>query len=274
MLKQRIITAFVLLFAFLGALFLVSWEVFAFIIGAALGVGAWEWARLAGLHKTVAQIAFTLFVSVIAILIAVYSEWARNEQVFQTVMAVACGWWVFALVLVKSYPNTVVLWGSSFFRLLMGILVLIPAWLGCVYLRQQSSGAVLVLFVVFIVAAADIGAYFTGKAIGKTKLAPTVSPGKSWEGVGGGSVFAVVIALLFNFLFSANALLPLVLIAVPTALVSVVGDLLESMIKRHRGVKDSSQLLPGHGGVLDRIDGLVAAIPVFTLVFIFSDWHF
>ena len=131
----------------------------------------------------------------------------------------------------------------------------------------------MVLMVVLLVAAADIGAYFTGRAIGRRKLAPEVSPGKSWEGVAGGAVFAVLLAVTFNIILRGDAWLSLFIIVVPTALFSVVGDLLESMVKRYRGVKDSSHLLPGHGGVLDRIDGLVAAAPVFALAFMSSHWR-
>ncbi|MFL0809801.1 MAG: phosphatidate cytidylyltransferase [Agarilytica sp.] len=274
MLKQRVITAIILALAFLAALFLLPWNFFAAFIGAVLAVGAWEWAGLAGFKQPLARYGYVIVVAGLALLAGWVSDWAQNEQVFRSIMVVACVWWGVALLLIKSFPKSAVLWGARAVRLIMGVCVLLPAWLGSVYLRQQDAGAWLMLFVVFLVAAADIGAYFTGKAIGRTKLAYAVSPGKSWEGVGGGIVFAIVLALVFNFLLGADAILSLMLIAIPTSSISVVGDLLESMMKRYCGVKDSSQLLPGHGGVLDRIDGLVAAIPAFTLVYIFSHWHF
>jgi phosphatidate cytidylyltransferase len=123
---------------------------------------------------------------------------------------------------------------------------------------------------VLLVAAADIGAYFAGRRFGRRKLAPTVSPGKSWEGVVGGLAAVSLLAAIFALLRDVSLVLVLAL-ALPAALASVVGDLLESMLKRFRGIKDSGSILPGHGGVLDRIDGLVAAVPVFTLAIIIAN---
>jgi len=154
----------------------------------------------------------------------------------------------------------------------MGWLVLIPPWLACIYLKQSENGSWLILMLVLLVAAADIGAYFSGRALGKHKLAPRVSPGKTWEGVAGGLLFVFLVALLLKLSFGLREWQALMIVMLPAALVSVVGDLLESMLKRYRGIKDSSQLLPGHGGVLDRIDGLVAAAPVFSLSIMISGW--
>src|SRR5690606_33988289 len=137
-------------------------------------------------------------------------------------------------------------------RLLMGWFVLIPAWVGCIYLRHTPLGAWLVLMLVLIVAAADVGAYFSGRKFGQRKLAPNVSPGKSWEGVWGGLSFALLVGTLYYLAFNGQDWLSLLVVVAPAALVSVVGDLLESMVKRHRGVKDSGRLLPGHGGIFDR----------------------
>jgi phosphatidate cytidylyltransferase len=143
--------------------------------------------------------------------------------------------------------------------------VLLPCMIGLLFLHQQPSGIWLILWVAAIVSTADICAYFSGRAFGKHKLAKNVSPGKSWEGVIGGVLACVTLALLIAYFADKNVWLTL-LIVIPTAFSSVLGDLLESMIKRHRGIKDSGSILPGHGGVLDRIDGLTAAIPVFALM--------
>ena len=124
-----------------------------------------------------------------------------------------------------------------------------------------------------MVAAADIGAYFAGRTFGRLKLAPAISPGKTWEGVLGGAAFAAFFGVVFNLVLGGDQWLKVVIVVVPAVLVSVIGDLLESMVKRHRGVKDSSHVLPGHGGVLDRIDALLAAAPVFTLATMMTGWQ-
>jgi len=154
-------------------------------------------------------------------------------------------------------------------RLAMGLWVLLPTWVGFSVLRE--SGAAWLLFVLLLVWGADIGAYFVGRALGRHKLAPRVSPGKTWEGVAGGLMVTALLAIVFaswQSLGVAGGLMLMLATAVVT-LVSVLGDLLESMLKRHRGIKDSSQLLPGHGGVLDRVDSLTAAVPLFALL---SGW--
>lgn len=273
MLKERVITASVLAAGFLAALFLLPWLYFSIFMGAVLIVAAWEWAGLSALSGVVAKGGYIILVVAVAVLAAWYSAWAQNTETLKTILIVSCSWWAIALLWIQSFPSSAVLWGSVPVRLSMGILVLVPAWLGLMYLRYEPSGAWLVLFVVLLVAAADIGAYFTGRAFGRRKLAPQVSPGKSWEGVAGGAVFAIILAVLFNAFFESTEWASLLLIAIPTALVSVVGDLVESMVKRHRGVKDSGRILPGHGGILDRVDGLVAAIPVFSLAFMSGHWR-
>ena len=154
-------------------------------------------------------------------------------------------------------------------------MVLVPAWVSLVILRQSEHGIWLVFFIIVIVASADIGAYFAGRKFGSKKLAPSVSPGKSWEGVWGGIIVALVSGSLMVVCHDAYVMSPWILVLIlPTAMISVVGDLLESMLKRFRGIKDSGTLLPGHGGVLDRIDGLVASIPVFSLVYLASSAKF
>jgi phosphatidate cytidylyltransferase len=129
----------------------------------------------------------------------------------------------------------------------------------------------LILLIVAVVASADIGGYFTGRAWGKHKLKPAVSPGKTWEGFAGGVAANILLALVLWQVTGSNLVILLAII-LPTSLVSVLGDLLESMVKRHRGIKDSGALLPGHGGVLDRVDSLTAAAPVFALALLASGW--
>ena len=152
-------------------------------------------------------------------------------------------------------------------RLAIGVLVLSAAWLSLLKLKSLESGNAWLLLVLLIVWAADIGAYFSGKRWGKVKLAPNVSPGKTREGVYGGLVAVVVTSLVFalwNELTGA-AIVYLVLLSIIVGFVSVMGDLFESLLKRFTGIKDSGSILPGHGGVLDRIDSILAAAPFFCL---------
>ena len=222
MLKQRIITALVLLPFALGGFFLLNGTLFALFIGAVVSLGAWEWARLAGFTAQVQRVAYAALVA----------------------------------------------------TLLFGLLILLPAWQGLVLFKQWPEANWLILAVMVLVWGADIGAYFAGRRFGKRKLAPQVSPGKSWEGVFGGLLATLLICVgvaIYRDWSFASLLLGLIGTAV-VVLISVVGDLTESMFKRQSGVKDSSNLLPGHGGVLDRIDSLTAAIPVFAALLWLAGW--
>ncbi|EHY2961630.1 phosphatidate cytidylyltransferase, partial [Escherichia coli] len=188
-------------------------------------------------------------------------------------------WWVAAILLVVSYPNSANMWKNSvLLKLLFGILTIVPFYCGMMALRMLGystnsyTGAWWLLYVMLLVWAADSGAYAFGRLMGKHKMAPKVSPGKTLEGLVGGLITAGVVSWLFTR-FAPITEVPnhLLLISGIVVIVSVFGDLAESMFKRVSGIKDSSQLIPGHGGVLDRIDSLTAAIPVFAgLVFLVS----
>ncbi len=266
MLKDRVITAVVMAAVFIGILFFCPPLVFTGFVMLVTAVGAWEWANLCHLTNQRARALYTVaVVAVAAALMAMLylSQWLRVEQV----LVLSCAWWALALLWVQGYPTSSVLWRSVWARMIMGALVLVPAFLSLVHLRSFPEGHWYVIAVVLVVAAADIGAYFAGRRFGRHKLAPNVSPGKSWEGVVGGLVAVAVIGIFFA-LFRDVKVGVVLAVVLPAALVSVIGDLLESMLKRFRGVKDSGHILPGHGGVLDRIDGLVAAVPIFTLAVI------
>jgi phosphatidate cytidylyltransferase len=146
----------------------------------------------------------------------------------------------------------------------MGLAVLLPTAIALVYLRKLDGGEGLILLLILVVATADVGGYFVGRAFGKHKLALAVSPGKTWEGAAGGMVANLALVALLSYCFALDAVL-LACVIIPTSMVSVLGDLLESMLKRHAGYKDSGRVLPGHGGVLDRVDGITAAAPIFAL---------
>ena len=261
MLKQRIITAAWLVPLALLGLFGLEGGAFALFIAAIVLIAAWEWTNLAGLSAPVGRL---LGVAGLAALMALC--WVTGAvQAIWPLWLGALGWLV-NLYWVTGYPARGQQWQSSAMRLAMGLWVLLPTWVGFSMLRD--SGAVWLLFVLLLVWGADIGAYFVGRACGRRKLAPRVSPGKSWEGVAGGLAVTALLALgvaTWQGLGVSGGLLLLGITLVVT-LASVLGDLLESMLKRHRGIKDSSALLPGHGGVLDRVDSLTAAVPLFALL--------
>jgi phosphatidate cytidylyltransferase len=276
MLKQRVITAIILTIVFLAALFGLSPTHFPLFIGAVVLIGAWEWANLSSCGAVWQRLLYVGFIG--AILLAVCwaigmctAEQGLNLAVVKSLLIIACAWWALALLLVQGYPSSAILWGHPLLRLLMGVLVLVPTWLALVYVRFQPQGAWLVVMIAGIVAAADIGGYFTGRKFGKRKLAQAVSPGKTLEGFAGGLVSNLALGAVVAY-FSGSNICLLLAIVIPTSLFSVLGDLLESMVKRHAGVKDSGVILPGHGGILDRVDSITAAAPVFALALLASGW--
>jgi phosphatidate cytidylyltransferase len=268
MLKQRIITALILLPVALCGFFLLSGASFALFIGVVVSLGAWEWARLAGFAAQSARIAFAVFVAALLLLLYLMPGLAP------WVLVAALIWWALATWLVLTFPESSRYWSSALCKLSIGLLILLPAWQGLVLIKQWPLGNWLILAVMVLVWGADIGAYFSGKAFGKRKLAPKVSPGKSWEGVYGGLAASLLITLAVGISrdWSVAQLLFGLLGAAVVVFISVVGDLTESMFKRQSGIKDSSNLLPGHGGVLDRIDSLTAAIPVFAVLLWAAEW--
>ena len=270
MLKQRVITAVFLAVAFLAALYFLSPFHFTVLLAVVVCYGGWEWSNLAGLQSPISRFGY---VALLAALITGVGLLAGlpgpvESAVIQAITLSGFLWWLIAFALVKTYPKTIPLWEPVWVRALFGLCVLVPAWSAIALLMGSPQGGWLLLLVVALVALADIGAYFTGKAFGSNKLAPNVSPGKTWEGVLGGLLANLILAvLLLQFVEFRIAPWPwvLLLIMVPAAM-SVVGDLLESMLKRYRGIKDSGNILPGHGGILDRIDGLAVALPLFALI--------
>lgn len=268
MLKQRIITALILLPIALCGFFLLDGANFALFIGLVVTLGAWEWARLAGLIAQGLRVAYAVVVAGLLMLLHLMPELAP------WVLGVSVLWWALATWLVLTYPRTSELWASVACRLLIGLLVLLPAWQGLVLIKHWPLGNWLIMAVMVLVWGADIGAYFSGRAFGKRKLAPQVSPGKSWEGVYGGLALSLVITAVVGVTreWGAGELILGLFGAAVVVLVSVVGDLTESMFKRRSGIKDSSNLLPGHGGVLDRIDSLTAAIPLFAVLLWAANW--
>lgn len=285
MLLTRITTAIALVILFLASLFVVSADFFCLSIAVVILIAGWEWASLSEFDSFLNKsIYICLLASVLAVL-AFYaglifdgSTLISETAFFFGFFLAAAVFWLFAFLVLISYPRCEIILRNRYFRLLIGMLVLSFAWLALSYLRYQSQASFWVLYVVAVVAAADVGAYFFGKLFGKTKLAYRVSPGKSWEGLAGGLLFSqliVAITVGFNTAFFSLEL-PNLAVLLPVALfiaaVSVVGDLFESTLKRVAGLKDSGTILPGHGGVLDRIDGLTSALPIFCFIFLLLGW--
>jgi phosphatidate cytidylyltransferase len=188
---------------------------------------------------------------------------ARAQQMFQ----VAAALWAIIFLWVQGYPSSAILWAARPMLGLLGLLLLTFTWAAVASILHHESGQWLLLLAIAIIALADVGGYIAGNLLGKHKLAPIVSPGKTWEGFAGGMFFQLLLIVGLVTVLPDVVLSSLFILIIPVALYSVLGDLFESMLKRHSGVKDSSRLLPGHGGVLDRIDGIMAALPLFALLF-------
>ena len=256
MLRQRLITALLLGPVLLWVLLWSPDVVLQSVLVVVVLLGAWEWAQFCGLKHWGGRIAYAGALAV-AMWLAHRTGTGQGSQGTAHVLSVALVWWVLAFVWVALAPRRV----TPSLAAMAGVLALIPAWLALWQLSERRSSLLLMLILVF---AADIGAYFAGRAFGRVKLAPRVSPGKTWEGVIGGVLAASLVAVVASY-WLAMPVLPLVALGIATALISIIGDLTESMFKRHAGLKDSSGLLPGHGGILDRIDSVTAAAPLFAL---------
>jgi len=273
-LKQRIITALILAPLVLGGVFLLPPPYFGWFFALILALAAWEWANLSSFTTQVVRVTYAILIA--ALLIEVMPgldiTWVLSISVF---------WWIMATLLVLSYPESSKYWRHPWVSALLGLVVLLPMWKALVFIREARFVPLedfnilfLILYVLFLVWAADVGAYFSGKTWGKAKLAPNVSPGKSWAGAWGGVTASLILGFIAVYLMDLSLWMSLqfLVITMLTAMVSIIGDLTESMFKRTRGVKDSSALLPGHGGVLDRIDSLLAAIPVFVFLLLSIGW--
>lgn len=278
MLRQRIITGLVMVAGFLTAIVFVPLPGLAVIFGIIVVLGGWEWARMAGWQSSVSRGLYALVLA--AVLGGIYSYCdlgaSPEDSQVQPFLGLACLWWSVAMLWVKSYPASGALWGNMAMRSLMGLLILAPAWLAAVYLLSFARGGMLMVVMVLIVVTADIGAYFSGKSFGKHKLAAQVSPAKTWEGFWGGVLACLLLSFIGWYLLPVQkqhiGLISVVTVVLITAVASVVGDLTVSMVKRQSGIKDSGNILPGHGGILDRLDSLSAAAPVFALGLLMVEW--
>ncbi|WP_411991043.1 phosphatidate cytidylyltransferase [Agarivorans sp. DSG3-1] len=277
MLKQRIITALVLAPLALAAIFKLPLFALAVVFALVLVLAAREWARVVSKDNTKRAIFIVVFALVFGLsLWQLPLDSLAQSSWFSAMLSVSVIAWLSSLYLLATYPKAATFWhNSSLFKVIVGLIVLLPFFWSLIYLRSIDAtnplvGGAWVLYVLMLVWAADTGAYFAGKQFGKRKLAENVSPKKTIEGLLGGfgvAALVTITALYFLDIPEGKAWI-LVLASGFTVLASVVGDLVESMFKRQAGIKDSGSLLPGHGGLLDRIDSLTAAMPVFAFFFL------
>lgn len=269
MLKTRVLTACVLLVALAVGLLALPYYGFVLFISVVFLLAAGEWANMSGLMQRWQQCVYVSVMACVMYLLFVL-QGHREGAVLNTVLALSVFGWFFALIIVCRYP-VIKIPTHPLLLLLLGFWLLIPAWLSVLFVQPLVAHSGMVWLVIAVIAAADIGAYFSGRRFGCRKLAAQVSPNKTWEGFWGGvlanALLAIVLAVVLRWdvLRAVGFVVAMMLVSCA----SVLGDLFESMMKRERGIKDSSQLLPGHGGVLDRIDGWTAAVPVFTALYIF-----
>jgi phosphatidate cytidylyltransferase len=256
--KKRVTTAAVLVAILLAVLLWLPPIATVIALTLVLLAGTWEWSAFLKVSRAWQR---WLYVAVVAALLPLVWYFTRDQDGLKLVMQIAVVWWVVALGWVMFAPRLVTSWAAA----IAGVLALVPAWIALMRLRLDfERGAEWVLFALILVQVADIGAFFVGRRFGRTRLAPNVSPGKTWEGVIGGVLASAIVAIAGSSRFDVPLaqFLPLCLAVVGF---SIVGDLTESLLKRFAGLKDSGHVFPGHGGVMDRIDSVTGAAPVLFL---------
>jgi phosphatidate cytidylyltransferase len=257
--RTRVLTAVLLIPLMVGGVLLLPTPVLATVFLAITGWAAWEWAALSGIERTLGRAAYAALLGALAVG-SLYAD-------LPALMLAALAWWLMAAVWVLA-AGRAALAAPPWARALVGVAVLVPAWRALVSVHEMSPhGHLYLLFLLGLVWAADTAAFLVGRRWGRRKLAPRISPGKTWEGVWAallaGLAVSVVAAPVLGI--AAWEWPGLMLLGTATVAFAVLGDLLESLCKRAAGVKDSGNVLPGHGGVLDRVDSLTAAAPLFML---------
>lgn len=264
MLKQRILTAVPLAVLVLWGIFTQPAEIIFYALLLVVTIAGWEWARLSGVLNPFARALYALFIVAISYL---SNQWlAQYPQMLHGILSFSVVFWLLASYYMFSKGPRGLQSSVSWAKLLLGVLVLLPPIMALVYLREQSY--LWLLYGLSIVWVADIGAYFSGKRFGKTKLAVHLSPGKTKEGLYGAVFLTAVYSYLAGLFFELSliATFMLMIITVLTTYISVAGDLFFSLLKREQGLKDTGSILPGHGGILDRIDSLMSSAPFLALL--------
>jgi len=263
-LKQRILTAVVWVPLVLYLVLVANSLWLAGVVGLVVVLGAWEWCKIAGIESITGQILYVLFI----VLLLYFCFISRQAVWMPVIILIAVCWWLMAMVvLLGTQRQWFIFHVTTAIKAVIGLVILVPAWLSLLLLQDNGTpeGRSRLLLLLLIIWTADIAAYFSGRAWGKHTLASRISPGKTWEGAFGAIIASLLMTVGFIMINriqhdEISVYFVLGLIAVP---VSIIGDLFESLMKRAANLKDSGKLLPGHGGVLDRIDSLTAAGPVF-----------
>jgi phosphatidate cytidylyltransferase len=264
---------------FTAVLFFFNADAILFFSAIVILYAGWEWGNLAGLQFSYTKFLYCSFILVIIASLSFLMGADRSLSKFidtgKSILECLIPWWILVICWINSYPKGTIFWRNPLVRGIIGLLILIPVWLSLSILISLDHGKLLIAGVIIVVALSDIGAYFVGKRFGKHKLSKNVSPNKTWEGFLGAITVNVIFVTFIGFFLKTNLMNTMILFSLVmiTVLSSVIGDLLISMFKRHRGIKDSGNILPGHGGILDRIDGHTMAFPIFTLVFIYSNFQ-
>lgn len=285
MLYQRVISALVLIPVVIFILFFFPFTAYCLFLVLIVGLSAFEWAQFAKIKSTSNRVIYAFCYALVSfvVFICIFYFPEQSQRLIQVLLYAGLAWWIYATLLILNYPKSASSWHkSSVLISFFGLLTLLPFFVAMIQLRRKLpdlhqsdfllnyEGGFWVLSILVLVWATDTGAYFVGRAVGKHKMAPSVSPKKTLEGLIGGLFFALVIAALIYYcteLFSSISAGRYFVCVFFAIVFSVLGDLSESMFKREAEIKDSGKMIPGHGGILDRIDSLTAAIPVFVALF-------
>jgi len=277
-LKQRLITAIILFSLLVWGILVLSTDWIAVVLAFFITIGAWEWTRMMELKSSILRITY-----VFCIILCMGSGWWFLQHMpglyyFSIICAVAC--WIVALYAVKTYPSNTALYSNKLAKSVLGLLLLVPTWMALVGLHNSPTfGPNYVVYLILLTSVADTGAYFGGRRWGKNKLAPALSPGKTWEGVGSALIATMFFSVLGALILDVGSgqlasIIKFIVLSMIVVAFSIIGDLIESLFKRLVKLKDSGTILPGHGGILDRIDSMTAAAPFFVLgLWLFLDFE-
>lgn len=234
---------------------------FAILVAVIIALACWEYSSFIDLKKNISRYLF-VFINMVILAVCYL-----NLSMVKLVLPFVCIWWLINILHIYNFPKHTKFWnGNLIIKITNAILVLVPTWIAIVMIRQDFGDGFL-LFLIFLIWGCDIGAYFSGKNFGKTPLATNVSPNKTWEGVAGAFIFSIIVSLLIMYFneFPLNTWLTYLTLTTIVMQISIVGDLFESMYKRLAKIDDSGSILPGHGGIMDRIDSLTSAAPFFYI---------